>query len=258
MSPIKRLASKCADGDIRAALRLLASDYNIAPFNWAALKILRAKHHPAPQNSQFSEPGPGVTPQLLFVDSDIVLKVVKSLQSSGSPGLDGMRPIYLKQMFGSDTVENCRRLLSPLTTFVNFLLRGTFLENARDTFLGLSIFACTKKSGRIRPVSVGCTVGRFAARTCEKYTRGLLQALSPLRVGTSSGCEAVLHAARQYVFSPEHISLHDVHVLIKVDVRNAFNELNHPAFLEKFQLRCPESSLSSQESPLISSRKYIF
>ena len=141
--------------------------------------------------------------------------------------MDGMRPIYLQERLGSNTVEHGRRLLSALATFVNLLLRGTIPNYTRDTFFGVSLCALTKKIGGIRPFSVDCALRKLAARICAKYAIDLLQwFFSPkqLGVGASSGCEAAVHAARHYVFSPEHVSLHDVQFLIKVDLRNAFNK----------------------------------
>ena len=71
----------------------------------------------------------------------------------------------------------------------------------------------------------------------------LLAFFSPKQLGVSasSGCKAAVHAARQYVLSPKHVNLHNVQVLIKVDLRNLFNELNRPAILKKLLLRFPQA-----------------
>ena len=120
------------------------------------------------------------------------------MQSSGGAGLDGMRPNYLQQMLGSDTVEHGRRMLSALTTFIELLLRETIPDYAWDVFFVAFLCALTKKSGGIRTISVGYTLRRLATRICAKYIRSLLQTFfssKQLGVDASSGCEAAVHAA---------------------------------------------------------------
>ena len=223
--------------------RLLTSDDTVAPHNDATLSALRAKHPPAPHDVELPNPAPNMDLQNLNVDTDTVLSAVTSMQSSSGAGLDGMRPLYLQQILGADTADRGRRLLFALTSLVNIAMRGAIPEVARDCFFGASLCALAKKDGGIRPVAVGCVYRRLASKIGARYAstvvRGSLQP-SQLGVGTPGGCEAVVHAARQFVHSPEHRSIDSIKVLIKVDVKNAFNSLHRTNFLRKILEKCPQ------------------
>ena len=59
----------------------------------------------------------------------------------------------------------------------------------------------TKKEGGVRPIAVGCTYRRLASKLAAKYGNALVsKSLRPLqlRVGTPGGCEALVHAARNF------------------------------------------------------------
>ncbi|KAK3860140.1 hypothetical protein Pcinc_016288 [Petrolisthes cinctipes] len=57
-----------------------------------------------------------------------------------------------------------------------------------------------------------------------------------LGVGTPLGCEAALHAVRE--FTTTHDGHHE-HIIVKVDMANAFNSISRKAVLEKVIRRFP-------------------
>ena len=99
----------------------------------------------------------------------------------------------------------------------------------RPLFYGASLCALEKKDGGIRPIAIGNTLRRLATKVAIfPATNGLREQLQPtqLGVGTPVGCEAVLRATRAYMegtTSPK--------VLLKIDLKNAFNTLRRDKIL---------------------------
>lgn len=55
-------------------------------------------------------------------------------------------------------------LLRSLSSFINLVLAGEVAPLARPFFFGASLIALTKKDGGVRPITVGCTLRRLAAK----------------------------------------------------------------------------------------------
>jgi hypothetical protein len=102
---------------------------------------------------------------------------------------------------------------------------------------GANLIALTKKDGGVRPIAVGSTFRRLAAKICVRLTRTKLQTLfEPVQVGfgTRGGCEAAVHAVRTFVKSDS------CEVLLKLDVKNAFNSVNRDTLLNEIKIHVPE------------------
>ena len=79
------------------------------------------------------------------------------------------------------------------------VLQGKTPTSIRPFFFGASLTALTKKEGGIRPIAVGCTLRRLAAKLVDFRTRDKMEApLAPsqLGYGVRGGAEAAVHAAR--------------------------------------------------------------
>ena len=89
--------------------------------------------------------------------------------------------------------------------------------------------ALEKKSGGIRPIAIGYTWRRIAAKCANSYAIASLSSyLQPIQlgVGTPGGCEAAVHATRRFVES-----MPADHCVVKLDFSNAFNSLNRDVML---------------------------
>ncbi|KMS64974.1 hypothetical protein BVRB_040730, partial [Beta vulgaris subsp. vulgaris] len=100
------------------------------------------------------------------------------------------------------------------------------------------LFALKKKSGGIRPIAVGYTWRRLAAKCANAYAVSMLGPyLCPrqLGAGIQGGCEAAVHATRRFIESmpPDH-------VVAKLDFSNAFNCLCRSRMLGEVASRIPE------------------
>src|SRR6218665_1209169 len=64
--------------------------------------------------------------------------------------------------------------LASLTDFINVLLRGECPKQMREIMFGGSLIALSKKSGGLRPIVIGYTYRRLAAKCANRYALGRL------------------------------------------------------------------------------------
>ena len=224
----RSVAAKFADGDIRGAVRLLASSEGHAPKNGETLRLLEQKHPPAPGDLSLPEPPEDGFPTCVCAVEDI-RKALSSFGPGSAGGPDGLRPGHLQSLTSRWAAEAGVRLLSSLTEFVNLILSGGVPEFAVGVFYGASLCALSKKDGGVRPIAVGNTLRRLATKVGAKaMSAGIGETLRPVQLGfsTKGGCEAAAHAARKYLNGASHRR-----VIFKVDMANAFNSLRRDVFL---------------------------
>ena len=237
----RRIKAKCADGDIRSALRLLTSNDSVAPPSEEVISVLRAKHPPPPADSSLDSFAPGQETVGLVASEKDVHSAVFSMPPGSSSGLDGLRPAHLRDLLSRGTAEAGQHLLAALTTLVNTALSGSLPECCLPSFYGATLCALRKKDGGIRPIAVGSVFRRLAARIGAKHlTNNLKAELRPVQlgVGTPQGCEAAVHAVREYVME-RSADPSSSHVLVKVDMKNAFNSIRRDQVLSQLRIRCP-------------------
>ncbi|MPC61313.1 hypothetical protein E2C01_055383 [Portunus trituberculatus] len=100
----RRVQKKCADGDIRAALRLLTtSDTFISPSEQTA-DALHAKHPPAEADEEPPKIPDPDQHRLTITEFD-VMAAIKSSAPGSAAGLDGLRPLHLLQLVARFTAE---------------------------------------------------------------------------------------------------------------------------------------------------------
>ena len=224
----KRVSAKFADGDVRGAVRELASSLGLAPNNEATTNSLKLQHPPAPVDLNLPAPPDDDYEGPTVATDDDIRRAVASFPPGSAGGLDGLRPGHLRALLGRESGEAGARLLSRLTEFTNMVLRGEVPDFIVTTFFGASISALIKKDGGIRPIAVGNTLRRLATKIGVKPLSARLgQELRPVQLGfsTNGGCEAAAHAARVYLRDCKHKRV------LKIDMRNAFNSIRRDTFL---------------------------
>jgi len=95
----------------------------------------------------------------------------------------------------------------------------------------------SKKTGSIRPIAIGYTRRRIAAKCANNYTIASLSShLQPIQLGvcTPGGCEAAVHATRRFLES-----MPDAHCVVKLDFSNAFNSLHRDAMPDVVREKVP-------------------
>ena len=96
----------------------------------------------------------------------------------------------------------------------------------------------TKKDGGLRPISMGETLRRLTGKAAAYQLRERTSVhLRPFQwgVNTSRGCATIAHTARDY------LRRHPDHVLLKLDIANAFNSQSRGAFLAAVATSFPEA-----------------
>jgi hypothetical protein len=82
------------------------------------------KKHPSPSREIFF-PDPSKPGDIsLIVNEQNVREAINSFPAGSSPGLDGMRPQYLKDIISLSAGEAGQKALRALTKLCNFLLSG--------------------------------------------------------------------------------------------------------------------------------------
>ncbi|XP_021959247.1 uncharacterized protein LOC110855135 [Folsomia candida] len=224
----KKVEAKLADGDIRGAIRLACSDDTIAPSDDETLAALLTKHPSHPQPVDF--PPPLEDPVIAPVLDEELLRAISSFPPGSAGGLDGMRPQILKDLLGCSQGEGGDQLAEAMRTFLNKVLNGGVPSTFCPLFYGASLTALKKKSGGIRPIAVGNTWRRLAAKIIVgRITPQLIKPFSPhqLGVGIKGGAEIGAHAARIF-YGHDHTS---PKAFLKIDFRNAFNEIRRDTLL---------------------------
>ncbi|XP_008486032.1 uncharacterized protein LOC103522716, partial [Diaphorina citri] len=231
--------AKVSDFDIRGAVKLLSSDDTVAPFNQATYEALKLKHPTPSRSLHFPDP-PDDTCIPMVVREAEVAKAINSFLPGSSPGIDGMRPQYLKDVTSKSAGEAGCRALSAITNLCNFLLSGNLPDDLCPLLYGASLCALKKKDGGLRPIAVGNTFRRLTSKlVCFKLRPTLNEYLLPHQLGVSAkqGCEAAIHSVRTYVSNPSNSGK----VLLKIDFKNAFNSVERDVILHQVKAKIPSA-----------------
>ena len=129
-----------------------------------------------------------------------IKNAVRTFPPGSTGGPDGISPQHLKDMLTLADGE-IGPLHIELCNFVNVLLNGETPEEVNQIIYGGRLLALEKKGGGVRPIAVGYTWRRLAAKCANSYIIEKMASLfAPIQlgVGVSGGCEAAVHAIRRY------------------------------------------------------------
>ena len=183
---------------------------------------MKEKHPSAPENFRLPDPPVGSVVPAVATEED-VRKIIMSFRAGASGGPDGLRPGHLRSFVAHGLAEAGSRLLSVLTDLVNVMLRGEVPQFAVRILYEANECAIRKKDEGIRPITVGSTLRRLSVKVGSKaVVQALGEELRPvqLSVSTSGG-------------------MRGRRVLLKIDMRNAFNSLRRDSFLSVARFRIP-------------------
>ena len=232
-----RISMKLEEGDYRGAVRLACSEDVFAEHNSHTLDVLRAKHPPAPPNSDTDTLNCKVPLSISIATKAMIKKAIASFSCGSGAGIDGLLPQHLKDLTDRSAGDGGVALLSALVDFVNLILEGKTPPAVRPIFFGASLTALTNKSGDICPIAVGCTLRRLASKcACQNALKTIPPILTPHQVGfgIAGGVEAAVHASRVYL-----THLPNEKAMLKVDFKNAFNSIRRDKMLKAVKLYVP-------------------
>jgi hypothetical protein len=121
-----------------------------------------------------------------------------SFSPGSAGGLDSLKPQHLKDLISDKLGLSSSNLLSSLAKIIDLMFLGLIPFEINQILYGASFCALSKKDGGIRPIAVGCTLRRLAAKiVCTR----LGHFLNPLQLCfvTKYGAEAGAHSARNYL-----------------------------------------------------------
>jgi hypothetical protein len=217
--------SKIEDGNIKAAIRIITSGDCPATDNAQTFQSLCDRHPPAAAD-RIPSPDPCKFVAAQFTEKDVA-DAIRSFTAGFAGGPDGVRPQHLRDL--TSNKEAGPALVTALTAFINLLMQGKCPSSVTPIFFGGRLIALQKKFGGIRPIAIGYSLRRLAAKCVNKYALGILKdSFSPsqLGVGVSGGCEAAIHATRRFLENmPDHF------VAVKIDFSNAFNCIRRDSLL---------------------------
>ena len=219
-------------GNIRGAVKILASAENLAPFSPETLAALRLKHPPALQEPVVPAQPPVAPPSTTPLE---VSRTIRAFPSDSAGGPDGLRPDHLKDLTHRTTGTAGTDLLEALSRLVNRILAGEVPKEVCPVLFGATLVALNKKGGGIRPIAVRSVLRRTAGKlACLTIIEDLRPLLQPHQLGfaTESACEVITHAVRK-LLSPTAYDPNQVlcEIFAKYDFFNAFNTLFRSATL---------------------------
>jgi len=242
-------------------VRLASSNDTLAPFDDETLSGLQSKHPPSPPDLEFPEQ-PDDSSEVLSVSCAVVARAIRSFKAGSAGGLDRLRPQHFKELISNSMGEAGVRFLKSLTSLVNYMLCGKFPPVFHPFLFGASLVTLQKPGGGLHPIAVGSVFRRLVAKTaclCLGNELGLFFRTVQLGFRTSGGCEAAVHAARQFLSSS---SPSNPVIFLKVDYRNAFNSVRRDCFLwvvkEKFTCLFPFVWLAYRTSSHLFSETPLF
>jgi hypothetical protein len=143
-----------------------------------------------------------------------------------------MRAEHLKELILADAAGD---FLSALTAVVNLLAAGRATQTVRAFVAGASLVPFNKKEpGGIRPIAVGLTLRRLTAKVLlarEMPTAREVLAPHQFGIGTPGGAELIIHRLRRLV-EEQRPEDNDDFVVLKIDVKNAFNSVDRTLALQ--------------------------
>ncbi|XP_061706329.1 uncharacterized protein LOC133517161 [Cydia pomonella] len=232
----KHIENKISDGDLKGAARLLFSSESLSPDNLDTLQALQTKHPPAPSTPYFLDP-PTASQVCLQINSKETLDAIASFKTGSAAGLDGISPQHLKDLISYSSGDAGEQLLNSITKLINKMYTGNINPDIVPILFGANLIALNKKDGGVRPIAVGTTLRRLASKLAVRHIISKLKPhFEPIQLGfgTKGGCEAAVHSLRTYLSNTTS------EVLIKIDVKNAFNSVNRDTLLTETKHNLPE------------------
>ena len=165
-----------------------------------------------------------------------------SFPAGSAGGPDGLLPQHLKDLVSPTLGEAGASFIEALASFVSQLISCNVPHPVAPFFFGARLLGLNKPDGGVRPIAVGCTLCRLAAKCLgNSVFEEMGSLLFPLQVGygTRLGAEGAVHAARAYL-----TQLHPGNLMLQLDFQNAFNSIRGTLSSRRSSSRLPRCILS--------------
>ena len=224
-------------GRLGNAIKALSSSSVASPEDSAVQAEILRRHPegPALVDSDLPDLPPAIT-----VTAQSVFQVLKAFPKGSSPGGFQLQAQHLLDAVSGFTAPAAQECLHQLTRLINFLLSGQASRLVAPWLCGAPITALHKKNGGVRPIAVCETIRRLVSCVCCLSVKDNLPDLflpyGQVGVGIKGGLEAAIHSFRHFLHS--HKDNPDL-CAVKLDMYNAFNEVQRTSFLWQLERRFP-------------------
>ena len=170
--------------------------------------------------------------------SENVIHQINSFFNSTSPGPDGVRIAYFKDILN---LRSSSSFTDSFTDYCNLMGNGSFPAELAPLCVAANLTPLKKKDNGIRPVAVSSVIYRLVGKLEFKtHCKEGVESLRPsqLGVGVHNACEAICHAA-QFLM---HNVLDPGYSMIALDFKNAFNTIDRRVMMEELQRISPGAS----------------
>ena len=144
----------------------------------------------------------------------------------------------MKQLISKFAGEGGASLLRAFKVFVNMVLAGKIPPDVHPFFFGTALVTFYSKCGNKRPIAIGCTLKRLAAKCAVMRVKQSMKSLlipHQLGFGVKHGAEAIVHSARIYLEK-----LQPNEIMIKLVYKDAFNSIFHSGVIAAVEEYAPE------------------
>ena len=231
-----QVASKLGIGDVKGAVRLCTSKDVVLQPTPDVIKKLKEKH---PSRYEDSNIPPYEEGDNYVCDVSEVKDAIRSFPNGSGGGPDGLLPQHIKDFTEESLGPQADKLLDTLVNFMNLIVfAGKIPTQACPVFFGAKLIALSKEDNGVRPIAVGWTLRRVAAKILMgKLGTECVDLFWPnqVGVGTPLGAEMAIHSVRKFLSSPTNSNM----VCLKTDFSNAFNTLRRDKALEDIKLKVP-------------------
>lgn len=221
---MKRVVRLAKQGHLSRAVKVLESDGLVA-ITPEVLESIKRLHPPSAKPAP-KLPSDAAAP---IIEKSWVRITVRRLINGAAPGWSGWTPEILHPLLkDADTLEE-------FTEFLQLIIRGEVPEAIRQLVLGGRGIAGRKKDAvaptDVRPICMPDLFLKVIMTLLLKPLRSSLQNITApiqLGAGTPGGAEIMVKRMQLAVLSAKEDS-----VLLKIDFRNAFNEVHRRQMLEQ-------------------------
>ena len=236
----KAVVAKIQMFDVKGAIRIASSDDVVAKPSQAVKDRLQSKH-PSSAYSAKDFPDPNkITAENISCSKEDVRRGIQSFRNGSGAGIMGLYPQILKDLTSKEVGVAGENLLEAITKFFNeVVFPGKVPNEALSTFYGAALMGLEKIDGGIRPIAIGLTFRRLAAKIIMQKLHGKCEELfQPIQLGvcTKNGCEIAVHGLRKWLESPSDLE----RVLLKIDFANAFNSIRRDVLLDLVKEHTPQ------------------
>lgn len=169
----------------------------------------------------------------LNITGEDVATCIAKFRRGAAPGPSGWRPDHLLALIkhpGSSVAQD----LAPV---IKAIANNELDPTSRLAMFSARLFALEKANGGVRPIACGETLRRLTGKILLQQTRGevttKMMQHRQVAVGVKNGTEAIIHAARHTVRHYSGLELPHRKIVVKTDLRNAFNLCSREQLLRK-------------------------